>query len=143
MTEPTVANGATESPETRESIAARASATRQPIPLRARLSLLRQRAILTVRWWFRLPIDEIKERHTQAQIDALSGIIQQQVEAINTMVNVLNGLTARLALYEREIPRMRELRRGFDLEQAGIRAKKTNGDAHNGILTMPSKIIHP
>lgn len=115
------------------------------LPLRARLSQWRQRIILTLRWWFRLPIDDLKEYQTKAQFDAILNVVEQQAKAINQMINALNGLTARLLLYEREIPRIRDLRRQFDLEQAGIKARQTNGHAHeNGILTLPEhRIIRP
>lgn len=105
--------------------------TRQSI--RTRATALRHRLILTIRWWFRLPIDDLKEQRAKLEQDALQAIVQQQAEAINGMIRILNDLHQRLSTYEAEIPRMRELKRGLELEKVGIRAKKTNGDL----------IIHP
>jgi hypothetical protein len=113
------------------------------IPWRAKLSLLRQRIILTIRWWFRLPIDDIKEQHTQAQIDGLVALAQQQNDTIKTLVRISNQMQARLIWYERHVPRMRDLKREFDREQARL-AVETNGesiDASNGILPVKRPIV--
>lgn len=112
---------------------------------RTQLSFSRQRIILAFRFWFRLPIDDVREQQEKLQSDALLQVVQHQTEAINSMINVMNGLTARLSLYEREIPRMRDLRRAFDLEQAGIKAAHTNGNGNgHGILSLPeSRIVRP
>lgn len=105
-----------------------------PAPVRSHsqrwLTRLRTRIVLLVRWWFRLEIDDLKERQAQGQIDALFQINKQMAEAVETVVRISNQMQARLQLYEREIPRMRELKRHFDLEQAGLRAAKTNGVPH-------------
>lgn len=102
------------------------------LPFRVRLSLLRQRIILTVRWWFRLPIDEIREQ----QLDTMLQSLRQESESLTEAVRLMKSMNARLAYYEQHIPRMRELRRQYDLEGSGIKPK-TNGALHKVELIKP------
>lgn len=119
-----------------------AGKTQTSLPFRARLSIIRQRIILKVRSWFHLIIDDIKDQQTQGQIDMLFSVVEQQAQAINQMINVMNGLTARLSLYEREIPRMRDLRRQFDLAQSGL--DQIGPTKSNLVLSHSNgKILHP
>lgn len=112
------------------------------MPFRARLSLLRQRFILTIRWWFRLPIDEFKERNTQSQIAGLVQLNEKAMETVQTLVRISGQLHARMAFYEKHIPRMREVGRAFDKEQARLKAQATAtteadlADLNNGILPI-------
>lgn len=117
------------------------------IPLRARFSFLRQRIILTVRYWFRLPIDDVKEQMTQAQIAGLVELNTKHLETIRTLVSVSNSMQKRLQFYEANIPRMRALKREYDAEQERL-AREANGgldraDLSNGMLPQkPSSLIH-
>lgn len=115
---------------------------------RTRLKLFRQRIILTIRWWFRLEIDDIREQQVQTQIDGLVELNQQANEALASFLNITRNLQARLQLYEKEIPRMRDLKRQYDLEQAGLAKPHIEAAEarESGILTLPArngKIIHP
>lgn len=115
---------------------------------RRSLDALRTRIILTIRWCFRVEIDEIKERIVQDQIDGLVQLNQKGNEAMQTILRLTKNLEARLQLYENEIPRMRELKRQYDLEQQGLADgfKEIQRRRESGILTLPKtngKIIHP
>jgi hypothetical protein len=101
------------------------------------MSLYWQRAILTVRWWFRLPIDDIKEQHTQAQIDGLVALHQKQMETIQTLARVSNNQQRRLQFYERNIPKMRELKAQFDREETAL-DRETRERHEHGLLLVPS-----
>jgi hypothetical protein len=103
------------------------------IPLRARISIWRQRIIIFLRFLlrpiYRLPIDDLKEQNQDA-------FNQQALDTIRTLARVSNQMQARLQWYETHIPRMRELKREFDQEQARLKTE-TNGDPAdlaNGIL---------
>lgn len=118
------------------------------IPLRAQLSLLRQRIILTLRYvlrpFYRLPIDDIREQNVQAQIDGLLELCQKNLETIQTLARVSNNTQLRLACYEQNIPRMRELKRELEVECAkqAMQANGNSDDLGNGILpTKPSSLI--
>lgn len=109
-----------------------ASSTAGSTPLRAQLSLLRQRIILTLRWLlrplYRLPIDDIKDQQIQNQIEFLNDLNKKALETITTMSRALSQVDARVRFYETHIPRMRELRRKFEQEQQKLR-DMANGDA--------------
>lgn len=91
------------------------------IPVRARLSQLRQQFILRVRWWFRLEIDDIKAKQVQDQIDGLVELHEKARQTIESAVRTVSQIEARLQSYERAIPRMRMLRVEFEREQARLR----------------------
>lgn len=96
------------------------------IPLRARfrarLIYLRQRIIIQIRWWFRLPIDELRDADLRESLR-----IQRELsDMMGKTVALLNHANKRLKLYEDKIPRMRDLRRQFDKDE---KEKQKNGKA--------------
>lgn len=109
------------------------------IPIRARWSLFRQRVILTVRWWFRLDIDTIKEQQVRSELDNLRAVDDAQLQTMQTVAGLLQQFEARLSWYEQHIPRMRDLKRQYDREQ--LRLKMASPDKaqalQDGILAMP------
>jgi hypothetical protein len=109
--------------------------------LRARVSLIRQRILLTLRYWFRLPIDDIKERQLALQFEHLEQVNQAQLKTMQSMAGLISQLDARLALYEKNIPRMRQLRQQYDREQQKLRMAGSSPERaqalSDGILAMP------
>lgn len=106
------------------------------MPLKARLSMIRQYLVLRVRFWFRLPVDDVRDAQIEQQINGFNQFMDKAQAAIKTLVTINTNLNERLSLYEREIPRMRTLKQHWDLEQAGLQkaAAKPNGALENGIL---------
>lgn len=107
------------------------------LPWRARLRFFRQRLILTVRWWFRLPIDDLRDRRSESLV-----LISQQIMALTTqLISVSNNMQQRLQYYEQNIPRMRELKVKFDLGARPERHMTTERpiEAEHGILTLMSQ----
>ena len=80
------------------------------LPLRARVSQLHQRMLLTLRWWFRLPIDDVREQHRQS-------LDQQVHDALQNMAAILNQVNARLHWYETRDPRLRKEYKAFQDHQ--------------------------
>ena len=103
----------------------------QPLPLKVWLSLLRQRAILLLRYLFRLPIDRIREEQSERNTATLFENQKYLLQVLTTQQKVIGQMNLRLQHYEQHIPRMRDLRREFDREQQ----KPTDPDLANGILT--------
>lgn len=113
-------------------------------PLRARLSLLRQRIILTARWFLRpfyhLPIDDLKPQAVQNELAYLNDLNKKALETITTLSKALSQVDARLKLYEKNIPRMRDLRKQWEREQqkfrdsAGSESKEAHERHEHGIL---------
>lgn len=109
-------------------------------PWRAKLSQLRQRTILTLRYFlrpfYRLPIDDYREQRIRRELDGLAVLGEKQLETIQTMTRIVKQLQTRLQWYETHIPRMRELKREYDVAQS-VAARKANAgaeDLENGIL---------
>lgn len=94
---------------------------------------VRQRIISRIRSWFRLPADEYIEherqvftQRTDVQIDHLLRLNEQANEAMKTLASIARQLKSRLDFYEKNIPRMREVGKKFDLEQAKLNAAANN-----------------
>lgn len=102
------------------------------IPLRARLNFWRQRIVLTVRWVFRLPVDDIRDRQLATMVQTL----ERESEALATACDLMKSIESRLRYYEEHIPRMRELKRSLELEEIGLKPK-TNGALHKIELIKP------
>jgi hypothetical protein len=102
------------------------------LPFKAQLSLLHQRIVLTLRWAFRLPIDQLKEERIEARFDALLELANQQSQTISKLVETSNNMQRRLQHYEQNIPRMRELKQQLNKEDIGIR-KASNGSKLIGL----------
>lgn len=109
------------------------------MPFKARISLYRQRILLTLRYWFRLPIDEIKEQQIAIQFQHLEEVNQAQLKTMQSMAGLIGQLDAKLALYEKNIPRMRSLRQQYDREQQRLRMStpERSQALNDGVLAMP------
>jgi response regulator RpfG family c-di-GMP phosphodiesterase len=114
------------------SVAHRVSAAwkAQLLKLRVKKLFWRQNLIARTRWYFRLPIDEIRDQ----QMDTLFTALQQESDSLKEALDLMKKMSARLRYYEEHIPRMRELKRQFELEALGV--KPSNGKLHevHGII---------
>lgn len=117
-----------------------ASKAHPRFPIRAQLSLLWQRSVLTVRWLFRIPIDDIRDQQLDA---ALKGLMQNNrnfFDGLDTLIAVSNQMQRRLLFYEANIPRMRDLKREFDRQEEALSKavqspkREAGADLENGIL---------
>lgn len=104
--------------------------------MRAQLSLLHQRIILTFRFWFRLPIDDIKDEQMRQQFALFAEVNDRQVDAVQDLTKLVHSLHKRVEFYEQHIPRMRDLRRQFELQRLGVStgATERQDDLEHGIL---------
>lgn len=120
-------------------------------PLKARLSLLRQQIILTLRYYlrpfYRIPMDDIKEQQIEQWIGNLMQNDRNFLEQLNKLIEVSNQMQSRLSYYEKRDPSLAELRKRWEHEQK--RLAGAIRDAHeSGILTLtPSngngRIVRP
>lgn len=101
----------------------RAAPPSQPtsLPIRARILLFKQRLIVTLRFWFRLPTDDMRD--TALQHD-LHGLLENQKvleKMVDTQKQMLLELGSRLQYYEEKVPRLRDLKRQREGEVAQLR----------------------
>ena len=85
------------------------------IPLKARRSLLWQRIVLTARYAFRLPIDDITDRN-RTEMD------RQVLDALRSHAKMLNNLNARLHWYETKAPALKPAYKAFCAHQKKLAA---------------------
>lgn len=108
------------------------------VPFRARFVQFRQRLILRVRFWFRLPIDDVKEYLDAQEKQATLANQQRVAEVLDAQTQAIAYLSERLKFYEKHIPRMRELKRTFEVEYAAKknRPKEEQQMLDHGVLPM-------
>lgn len=82
-----------------------------------RIKNFRLRLILTLRYWFHLPQDDIKEKHLRDEIEGLVKLNEGSVKTVASLTRVVQQLQLRLAFYETHISRMGTLRAQFEREQ--------------------------
>lgn len=72
--------------------------------------LKRQRVILTVRGWFRIPQDDVRDQI----VDGLRRDLNSLAQALNETVRTLNSANDRLTYYELNVPNIKGAKRLYD-----------------------------
>lgn len=98
-----------------------------------RIKNFRVRLILTIRYWFHLPQDDLKDQRLREEIEGLVKLNAESVKAVRSLTMIAQQLQLRLAFYETHMPRLRELRRRYEAQSASARrAAKQSMD--NGVF---------
>lgn len=121
------------------------------MPLKARLSLYRQRTILFFRYilrpFYRLPIDDIKEQQIESRFRQLLQNQETLLGNLNKLIEVSNQMQSRLAYYEKRDPGLSDLRKRWEREQERLHGAVKDA-RESGILSLtPSngngRIVRP
>lgn len=82
-------------------------------PVKAQVSLFRQRALLTLRYCFRLPIDDVTDAQ-RAEID------RKVSDVLAAQARMIKRLEARLRFYEKNVPSIRRAHQTFAEREARV-----------------------
>jgi hypothetical protein len=103
------------------------------IQLRAKWSLFRQRILLTIRWRFRLPIDDIHDQTIaglRRDVDALASALVTSNTIANTAAALTHELNERLKFYERHCdPLVPIFKRWLKVQEREIEAQRQANEA--------------
>lgn len=97
-------------------------------PFKARLSQIYQRARLTLRYWLRLPIDDIREQQ-RVRLD------QHILQTLQNESAVINQMQARLHWYEMRVPLLKKEYKAFTAyEKKLMQAEKERQQAFKELV---------